>query len=253
MITQKETHQHVLSAIKKAKLKSNPFNHIVIDDFIPEEFGRMLLDDYPNDKHEYWTASESGKAVKNKMYSNKIGSDVLLPDSIQNFIYFLNGGAVCAALEDKFGLGSRFLISDPHLGGGGLHSIGRKGKLEVHADFNYHPSEYLHRRLNLLLYLNYDWDESWGGNIDLWSTDMKQKEVSVPPLGGKCVIFLTDPTSFHGHPYGLRCPENTRRNSIALYYYTQDKDMVPVIEKKRKTTLYQHKKRQLIEPNNEKI
>ena len=201
MIAQKEIHQYVLGKIKKAKLNSKPFNHIVIDDFIPEEFGRMLLDEYPNDKHEYWTASETGKAVKNKMYSDKLGSDALLPDNIQNFIYFLNGGAVCAALESKFDFGTRFLVSDPHLGGGGLHSIGRKGKLEVHADFNYHPSEYLHRRLNLLLYLNYDWEESWGGNIDLWSTDMKQKEVSVPPLGGKCVIFQTDLTSFHGHPY----------------------------------------------------
>ena len=63
MIAQKEIHQYVLGKIKKAKLNSKPFNHIVIDDFIPEEFGRMLLDEYPNDKHEYWTASETGNAV----------------------------------------------------------------------------------------------------------------------------------------------------------------------------------------------
>ena len=234
---------YILHKIAAAKLKTNPFKHIVIDDFIPEDYGRQLADLYPDEKHEYWTASETGKAVGNKMYSVKPNEDLLLPSGLRDLIYFLNGKSICRAMEEKFEFASGSMFSDPHLEGGGLHSIGKDGRLEVHADFNYHPTAYLHRRLNLLLYFNYDWKEEWGGSIDLWSPDMKKRIVSVPPMGGKCVVFQTDATSYHGHPYPLQCPEGVRRNSIALYYYTQDKDVVKSIEQKRKSTVYMHSKR----------
>lgn len=112
------------------------------------------------------------------------------------------------------------LIPDPYYDGGGLHLTRRGGHLGVHADFNIHPTLKVERRLNLLVYLNDDWDESWGGSLELWDTGMKACEVKVAPHLGRAVVFSTTLDSYHGHPDPLACPENRNRRSIATYYYT---------------------------------
>ena len=58
--------------------------------------------------------------------------------------------------------------ADPNLNGGGLHQIRSGGYLNVHTDFNFDPETKRNRRLNLLLYLNKDWDRAWNGDIELW-------------------------------------------------------------------------------------
>jgi len=78
----------------------------------------------------------------------------------------------------------------------------------------------LERRLNLLIYLNKDWDEACGGALELWDTEMKQAVKSVTPMFNRCVVFSTTSQSFHGHPDPVAHPRDVSRRSIALYYYT---------------------------------
>ena len=79
-------------------------------------------------------------------------------------VHSFNSGAFVAFLEVLTGINR--LIADPHLRGGGVHVIRRGGKLGVHADFNYYEHVKVYRRLKLLLYLNREWNEEWGGT---WS------------------------------------------------------------------------------------
>lgn len=111
--------------------------------------------------------------------------------------------------------------------GGGLHEIHRGGLLKMHVDFSTHPSG-LTRVLNFLIYLNQEWDESWGGALELGNG-----EVKISPNGGTAVIFETTGRSWHGHPHPLACPEGKTRRSLALYYYW--KRSVPP---ERMTTVY---------------
>ncbi len=76
----------------------------------------------------------------------------------------------------------------------------------------------------MLVYLNEDWPEEYGGELELWSRDMQSCERRIRPLAGRCVIFNTTADSFHGHPRPLSCPDGKTRKSIALYYYTQGRD-----------------------------
>lgn len=92
------------------------------------------------------------------------------------------------------------------------------------------------RRINVLIYLNKDWDEAYGGNLEIWHRDMSAKARSVPPLFNRCVIFNTDADSFHGHPDPLTTPEGVTRRSIALYYYTASKRVFE--EAPAHTTMY---------------
>jgi hypothetical protein len=92
--------------------------------------------------------------------------------------------------------------------------------LKIHTDFNWYPRLKLDRRLNLLLYLNRNWEENYGGHLELWSPNMARCERKILPIANRCVIFSTTNSSYHGHPDALTCPEGWTRKSLALYYYS---------------------------------
>jgi hypothetical protein len=122
------------------------------------------------------------------------------------------------------------LLPDPYFVGGGYHETSRGGKLGVHADFRINDQLHLHRRMNVIVYLNERWQDEWGGFLELWDRKMTAKVKAVAPVFNRCVIFNTDADSFHGHPDPLATPEGVLRRSIALYYYTASRaiyDEVP--------------------------
>ncbi|MHB1424845.1 MAG: 2OG-Fe(II) oxygenase [Gemmataceae bacterium] len=99
----------------------------------------------------------------------------------------------------------------------------RGGFLNIHADFTAHPHHRLwRRRVNVLLYLNENWPEEYGGHLEFWTKDMQRCFEKILPLFNRCVIFNADKDSFHGHPHPLACPSETTRKSIALYYYSAE-------------------------------
>ena len=129
----------------------------------------------------------------------------------------LNAGPFVSFLEELTGIAG--LVPDPHLRGGGLHEIRHGGLLGVHADFNIHPRLRLYRRLNLLVYLNKDWQQEWGGALELWDRGGQQCVRTIQPVFNRAVLFDTSNFSYHGHPHPLACPPERSRKSVALYYY----------------------------------
>lgn len=141
-----------------------------------------------------------------------------MPEHTREFVASLNAPPFLRVLSEITGIGN--LHPDPELRGGGIHAIGRGGYLKLHTDFNWHRGLSMYRRLNLLVYLNENWQGGWGGDIELWSADARQRIFSVPPQIGHALLFETNDISYHGHPDPLECPEGVFRKSIALYYYT---------------------------------
>ena len=124
-------------------------------------------------------------------------------------------------------LGMDNLIADPSLEGGGLHQSTTGGFLNVHSDYTVHPhNRKWERRANILLYLNDDWKPEYGGDLELWSADMKECVEKVSPVANRVLIFTTGATSYHGHPEPMRCPEGVARRSLALYYFSVEEDPV---------------------------
>ena len=58
------------------------------------------------------------------------------------------------------------------------------------------------------LMLNEDWEDSWGGAIELWDQKMKKNFVKVFPKINNAVIFRTDTESNHGFPDPINCPND---------------------------------------------
>lgn len=162
-----------------------------------------------------------------------------LPENSKNFIQMLNGPEFLKFLEDITSI--KHLIPDPYLEGGGFHSIGVGGFLKIHADFNWHAKLKLHRRINVLFYLNSEWKSEWGGDLELWDSNMKCCIKRIEPIINRMVIFNTTDNSFHGHPDPLKCPENIERKSIALYYYTVERPESEIVRGYSSNTDYRER------------
>ncbi|HAC57075.1 2OG-Fe(II) oxygenase [Parvibaculum sp.] len=211
-----------------------PFPHIVIDDFLPSRTIDRLIEDYPYDQSlPVWNdATHRHKDTGEFIQKDKrnIRDLLRMPPSYRQLIWELNSHYFLDFLSKLSGI--KNLLPDPNLRGAGIHQIGTGGFLKVHADFTLQRDFALSRRINLLLYLNRDWPEEYGGHLELWDREIKGPPKRVLPIANRCVIFSTTADSFHGHPKPLTCPEGVYRKSIALYFYTNgrpDDKTPPVI------------------------
>lgn len=134
------------------------------------------------------------------------------------FVHFLNSQPFLDFLSNLTGI--KNLLPDPTFEGGGFHQIKPGGFLKIHADFNKHRLYDLDRRLNVLIYLNEDWKEEYGGHFELWDTNMQACVTKILPHFNRMAMFSTTDFSYHGHPDPLTCPPDRSRKSLALYYYT---------------------------------
>lgn len=210
---------------------AEPFPHIVLDNFLPEAILRQALNSFPKEATAADTVFEIGYAGHHKRQVMPENCDGMARELFRFFnsqpmIEFLGG---LSSIEG--------LIPDPYFVGGGFHETARGGKLGIHADFRINELLHLHRRMNVIIYLNEHWEDEYGGFLELWDRDMKTRRHAVAPLLNRCVIFNTDADSYHGHPDPLNTPDGVYRRSIALYYYTASKEIyneIPAI-----STLYQ--------------
>ena len=194
-------------------LTAAPFPHIAIDDFLRPEILDAVVRDFPTRESDPWIAMVDKD--QKKFAANEPSK---MAPSVRQVLYFLNSREIVNFLEKLTGIEG--LVPDPHYAGGGCHELRPGGFLKVHADFNWHKQMRLDRRINLLIYLNKDWQPEYGGNLELWDTTMSHKVAEYAPLFNRCVIFNTTDMSFHGNPTPVNCPPDRSRRSLAFYYYT---------------------------------
>ena len=196
---------------------AEPFPHIVIDNFLPKAFIDKIFANFPIQKLGNDVVFEMGYAGHHKRQISPADCNGFS----REMFGFFNSQPIVQFLESVTTIPS--LISDPHFVGGGFHETSTGGLLGIHADFRVNEQLHLNRRINVIIYLNDDWHEEYGGHLELWDKKMQNKVHSIAPIFNRCVIFNTDADSFHGHPDPLTTPDNVKRRSLALYYYTASK------------------------------
>ncbi len=206
-----------LPALKAQYASAQPFPHIVLDDFINAEVAKEACLHFPTPDSGEWIQY---KHVNEKKLGKRDRAHI--PDIHLAIIDEFNSRRFVEWLSELTGI--QYLIADPSLEGGGLHQIERGGFLNIHADFTAHQHQkHWARRVNVLLYLNDNWTDDYGGHLELWERDMSRCAKKILPTFNRCVIFNTDTDSYHGHPHPLNTPEGETRKSIALYYFTEEK------------------------------
>lgn len=208
-----------LPELSKQYQDADPYPHIVLENFLDVGWLSQCVDEF-NKLNETDGWINYTHYNEKKMGLNKID---LLPSAIKTTINELNSPQFLQFLSAITGI--KGLLKDDQLEGGGVHQSGKGGFLNIHADFTVHPHHrHWQRRVNVLVYLNKDWQDEWGGKLELWDKQMQACRKKVLPVFNRCVIFNTDADSYHGHPEPMTCPENSFRRSIALYYYTEEKN-----------------------------
>jgi 2OG-Fe(II) oxygenase superfamily len=207
-----------LDGLTQTYANNAPYPHLVIDGFLKEDLISQIQSEFPVVDDSHWVSlihTNEKKYINQEPSSwgpmlKRVAEELMS----QEFVDFLSELT-----------GIQNLIVDPSFQGGGLAVSEPGGYLNIHADFTVHPyHRNWQRRLNLLLYLNEDWDSEYGGELELWSKDMKRCEKKVSPISNRALIFSTDLDSFHGHPEPLACPKDRQRRSLALYYFSDEVD-----------------------------
>jgi len=196
---------------------AKPFPHVKIDGFLDEDFARAVAASYPS----FDEANALGRQFEavNEYRKIQITDAERFPEPVAQLNAMLASPEFLEALERITGVPK--LLADATLAGGGIHITGPRGRLDVHVDFNFLPEKKIHRRLNLLLYLNPTWERRWGGAVELWDEKVKVRHHAFEPVMNRCVIFETSETSYHGvEP--VTCPPDVVRQSFATYYYTRE-------------------------------
>lgn len=216
-----------LDRINKAAAKwteSKPFPHFIVDGFFDAEVAKTLEEEFPNFEDDLW--QEYDNAIEFKKVCNNW--NVFPKHTYEAFTYLNSIKFVDFISESLFGKCK--LFCDTGLNGGGWHIHGRGGKLNTHLDYSLHPKLRLQRKLNLIVYLNSEWQSDWGGHLGLW--DNKHSDApgdlikQVEPKFNRALIFDTTMNSWHGFPNPIRCPGNQMRKSMAVYYLTEPQDNV---------------------------
>jgi 2OG-Fe(II) oxygenase superfamily len=211
----------------------------VIDGLFADDVLERVLGEFPTTESVDWKRYTD--VAQHKLEANPGVIDTFaFGPATRQFLFELNAAPFLRFIESLTGI--RGLISDPYYWGGGLHQIPSGGLLKIHADFNLHPTLKINRRVNVLVYLNKEWKEEYGGHLELWNREMTGCERRILPIFNRVVVFNTTDFSYHGHPDPIRCPADTPRRSIALYYYTNGR---PQSEQSGKhSTLFQERPRE---------
>ena len=191
---------------------AKPYPHLVIDNLFEPELLDRLIAEFPYSKTREWLIWET-------VHESKTTSKGIDELSIftQMLCLWFNCRDVIKAIESITGIDR--LVGDPLFHGAGLHEMYRGGWLEIHADYTKHFTLPLMRRINVLIYLNHDWDASWGGELVLQDSQNRQ-QVSYLPNFNRTIIFPTTAKTLHGVPNALNCPQNRSRKLLSIYYWT---------------------------------
>jgi hypothetical protein len=203
-------------ALSRKFRENKPYPHLHFKGFLEADVAEELAREFPGPETDAWTRYKHQN-------ENKLGLTKrrLFPPLISEVVEELNSPRFVGWLSRVTEIPG--LLADDTLEGGGLHQSGPGGFLNVHTDFScHHYRKNWHRRINLILYLNPNWQSDWGGAIELWDREVSRCVTRIAPLLNDVLLFETNDISYHGFPEPLRCPAGESRKSLALYYYTLD-------------------------------
>lgn len=221
--------QRLLEIVGPNYSVAQPFPHVVIDDFFPDDIADALAAEFPDVDQCPWIVSGPGMCKPLTNDAGQLTNNNKLVQSVElwfgplarHIMMMFNGHTFLAWLEGLTGY--RGILPDPAFSHCGMHSTGRGGKLLIHSDQSRHREPRFDQLLNLIYFANPGWKEEWGGHLELWDFKAKKCVQKIAPINNRLVIFNTGTYTWHGHPHPLQCPEGVRRKSLSVYYYMLDR------------------------------
>ncbi|UZO77485.1 MULTISPECIES: 2OG-Fe(II) oxygenase [Microcystis] len=134
---------------------------------------------------------------------------------LEEIIYAFQYPKILSLLSEITGIPQ--LLPDEYLYAGGISLMARGCFLNPHIDNSHDKDRKNYRVLNLLYYVTPDWQEGYGGNLELWDNGLKSPQRTIWSKFNRLVIMKTDKSSYHSvNPViynGSRC-------CVSNYYFS---------------------------------
>ena len=201
-----------LKKIDDTNISNYPFKHLLIENFLESNEIENLQKDLVqlervSEPRRY--VSDHGDKREWKSFSEDL-------KNLNGFLNFLASPEFIDCLKRTFSLPLETTIyPDPTYDGGGYVISPPGAFLRYHADFNYSSKAEKYRVINVLFYLNENYQDSFGGELHLLDAETKTVEKRVQPRSNVLLGFLTDDVSFHG----VSIIREQSRRSFNIYYY----------------------------------
>ena len=190
--------------------RRTPTQYAVVDDFLPEPIAQEIYEAFPKNGEGFLVRS-SFRERKHTSYDFDQH-----PAILADITFALQHPRVV----EKFGMiiGIEALEPDPHLYAGGLSMMLRGDFLNPHIDNSHEKTRMKYRRMNALYYVSPDWEEDFGGNLELWDQDVTQP-VTIMSRFNRLALMQTNKGSWHSvSPVQV----NRNRCCVSNYYFTEE-------------------------------
>jgi hypothetical protein len=210
-----EIYQHFNSLdITPNKVCSDPTSIWTIDNFLPQHVYDAVVNEIDDIPNAQWSTFENSTSSRSEC-RNPVNAPLI--ETLQNTF---NSSKTINWLQEQVGVQN--LVPDPHLRGGGLCRIHSGSKLDLHTDFNWNDQIKLNRQVNLILYLNEEWNDSWGGDLEFWDNEKTKCMHTLAPKPNRLAFWIYDTDLVHGFPNELQTPKDVSRDNLIFFYYTSN-------------------------------
>lgn len=192
----------------------SPVPYTIIDNFLPDDIFKDVSFEVDFLQEHEWTVFSNSTS-----YRKECRNFTSAP-RIQTLAHSFQSSKFLKWLEDITGV--RKLLGDPHYRGGGVCKVPPGSLLGLHTDFNWNDQIQLTRKVNLILYMNSEWNKEWGGELEFWNLERTKCEISIEPRPNRLVFWNYDEHHLHGHPHPLNTPEDIHRQNLILFYYSSN-------------------------------
>lgn len=200
-------------------INAKPYEHVIIPNFFKEDVAKQLIHEFPDPKDPSFSWKHYDNPIEQKYALNEFTESLPHTQCVFNT---LQSDAVVDYISKITGIEK--LESDPYFHGAGIHAYPTRGKLDMHLDYSIHPITQKERRVNLIVYLNPEWKNEYGGFLELWDSQLHKRTELIMPAWNTAVLFRTNNISYHGLPKPIQCPEGEYRKSLAIYYVSPPTD-----------------------------
>lgn len=191
-----------------------PYPYIILDNFLPQDLAlRLEAECVSLDDGDWKKFDRNGSAMSEF-------NDLSQAPAAYDLVSAVHGQQLTEWLSKVTGITG--IIPDPHLMGAGYSRIYRGETLKSHTDFNWNERLKLHRAVNLIIYLNSNWQSEYNGSLELRDFENKEVVAEIEPVFNRCVIWPYHKLGFHGMSKPVLCPDDVSRNTFRFFFYTSN-------------------------------
>jgi len=135
--------------------------------------------------------------------------------TVEEIIYAFQDPGVVGLISEITGI--RPLFPDETLYAAGISLMAKDNFLNPHVDNSHDGGGKNYRALNLLYYVTPGWQESYGGNLELWDHGVRYPCRTIPAKFNSLVVMATHKESWHSVS---RVLHDGQRCCVSNYYFS---------------------------------